>query len=175
VNKCTAGALERTAAFAFFDPNNTVSNPAHLSVEQTPKRSRVPDADAGYLDCALAEVGRKERKGLPGIFGFVGFSCLALHRDMSKFTGIFCRLGTGDRSRVSAPMPLMDRVAEATTSQPKTLPKTQSFAVQLTVHSWLTLHVCISFPAIRQTLAVRMMLRVIARELSRKIGIRPDE
>ncbi len=107
---------KRTAAFAFFDPNKTVSKPVHLSVEQTPKRSRVPDADAGYLDCALAEVGRKERKGLPGIFGFVGFSCPTFHRALPKITGVACQAATGDRSGISASMRLIGRVGICATS-----------------------------------------------------------
>ncbi|MGO9237052.1 MAG: hypothetical protein ACLP4V_24380, partial [Methylocella sp.] len=107
---------KRTAAFAFFDPNKTVSKPAHLSVEQTPKRSRVPDADAGYLDCALAEVGRKERKGLTGLIVFVGFGRPTLHRETPEITGIACHTAAGARSCVSVPMRLIDRVAEAATS-----------------------------------------------------------
>jgi len=43
------------------------------------------------------------------------------------------------------------------------VPQNQSFAVQLINRYWIALLGCISFPAIRQTLAVRMMLCVVAR------------
>jgi len=67
VNKRTAGALERTAACAFLDPNKTVSKPAHLSVERTPKRSRVPTAEAASLSRGRAEVGPEREEGPTGV------------------------------------------------------------------------------------------------------------
>jgi hypothetical protein len=73
-------------------------------------------------------------------------------------------------------MRLIGRVGEAVTSQPKTFPKTQSFAVQLIVRHWIALRGCISFPAILQTLTVRMMLRAIVRANNhKKIGNGLDE
>ena len=176
MNKRTASVLGRARTVAFFDPNKRISRLAHLPFERTPKRSRVPGTEAASLDCALAEVGRKERKGLTGLFGFVGFGCPTLHREMPKITGIACHTAAGARSCVSAPMRSIGRVAEVTKPQQTTFPKAQSFAVQLIIRFWIALHGCISIPAIRQTLTVRKMLRVIARaNTPEKIGNRPDE
>jgi hypothetical protein len=73
-------------------------------------------------------------------------------------------------------MCLIGRVGEAITSQPKAFPKTQSFAVHLTVHPWIALHGCVSIPAIRQTLTIRKMLRDVSRATTlEKIGNKPDE
>ena len=176
VNKRTASVLGRARTVAFFDPNKRISRLAHPPFERTPKQSRVPGTEAGSLDWALVEVGRKERKGLPRLFGFVGFSCPALHREMPKITGISCHTAAGTRSCVSVPMRLIGRVAEAATSQQKTFTKTQSFAAQLIIRFWIALHGCISIPAIRQTLTIRKMRSVIARaNFSEKIGNGPDE
>ena len=163
VNKRTASVLGHAQTVAFFDPNKRISKPAHPPFERTPKQSRVPGTEAASLDCALAEVGRKERKGLTGLFGFVGFSCPTLHREMPKITGISCQTAAGARSRKSAPMRSIGRVAEVTKPQPTTFPKAQSFAVQLIIHFWVARHGCINFPAIRQTLTDRKMLHVLAR------------
>jgi hypothetical protein len=176
VNKRNAGALERTAACAFLDPNKTVSKPAHLSVERTPKRSRVPDAGAGSLDCALAEVGRKERKGLTGLFGFIGFSCPTLHLEMPKIRGMGTHMVADAWSCVSAPTRSKGRVAEVTKPQPTPFPKAKSFAVQLITRFWIALHGSINIPAIRQTQTVGMMLWSISRANSHeKTGNGSDE
>ncbi len=176
VNKRTASVLGHAQTVAFFDPNKRISKPAHPPFERTPKQSRVPGTEAASLDCALAEVGRKERKGLTGLFGFVGFSCPTLHREMPKITGISCQTAAGARSRESAPMRSIGRVAEVTKPQPTTFPKAQSFAVQLIIHFWVARHGCINIPAIRQTLTDRKMLHVLARaNTHEKIGNKPDE
>ena len=97
VNKRTASVLGRARTVAFFDPNKRISRLAHPPFERTPKRSRVPGTEAGSLDWALVEVGRKERKGLLRLFGFVDFSCPSLHREIPKITGIACCVGTATR------------------------------------------------------------------------------
>jgi hypothetical protein len=176
VKKQAAGALERTATDAFLDPNKRINRLAHPPFERTPKQSHVPGTEAGSLDCALAEVGRKERKGLPGFFGFVGFGRLTLHREMPKMTAIACHMVVDACSCVSAPMRSIGRAVEAATSRQKTFTKTQSFAAQLIIRFWIALHGCISIPAIRQTLTLRKMLRVISRATTlEKIGNKPDE
>ena len=144
--------------------------------KRTPKRSCASATEATSLDCALAEVGRKERKGLPGLFGFVGFGCPTVHRELPKIAGISCRTAAGARSCVSAPMRLLGREAEAAMSRQKMFTKTQSFAAQLIIRFWMALHGCISIPAIRQTLTIRKMLWAISRANSpEKIGNGPDE
>jgi hypothetical protein len=110
------------------------------------------------------------------LFGFVGFGCPALHHETSKLTGISCHTAAGARSYVSAPMRLIGRVAEAAMSRQKTFTKTQSFAALLIVRFWIALQGCISIPAIRQTLTIRKMLRVVSRATTlEKIGNKPDE
>jgi hypothetical protein len=171
VNKRTASVLERATAVAFLAQNKRVSKLTHLPVGRTPKRSRVSATEAGSLDCALAEVGRKERKGLPGFFGFVGFGCPTLHREMPKITAIACCVGTATRSRDSAPMRSIRRAAGVTTPQRTPFPKAKSFAAQLIIFFRVPLHGCISIPAIRQMLTDHNMLRGIARANSpEKIG-----
>ncbi len=176
VNKRTASVLGRAQTVAFFDPDKRISRLAHLPFERTPKQSCVPGTEAGSLDRALAEIGRKERKGLTGLFGFVGFGCPTLHREMPKITGISCHTAAGAQSCISAPMSLICRVAEAATSRQKTFTKTQSFAAQLIIRFWIALHGCISIPAIRQTMTIRKMLRVVSCATTlEKIGNKPDE
>jgi len=176
VNKRTASVLGRARTVAFFDPNKRINRLAHPPSERTPKQSRVPGTEAGSLDCALAEVGRKERKGLLGLFGCVGFSCPTFHRALPKITGVACHTAAGARPCSSTPMILICRVAEAATSRQKTFTKTQSFAAQLIIRFWIALQGCISIPAIRQTLTIRKMQRVISCATTlEKIGNKPDE
>jgi hypothetical protein len=59
-------------------------------------------------------------------------------------------------------------MTETARSQQKTFTKAQSFAVQMIIRHSIAPRGCINFTAIWQTLAVLMMLPVIARELSRK-------
>ncbi len=147
VNKRTASVPGLARTVAFFDPNKRINGLAHPPFEQTPKQSHVPGTEAGSRDCALAKVGRKERKGLLGLFGFVGFSRTTLRRETSKFTGIACNMAAGHRSCVSAPLRSIGRVAEVTKPQPTRLLKAQSFAVQLIIFLRAALHRCCRFPA----------------------------
>ncbi len=168
VNKRTASVLGRAQTVAFFDPDKRISRLAHLPFERTPKQSCVPGTEAGSLDRALAEVGRKERKGLTGLFGFVGFGCPTLHREMPKITGISCLMAASARSRDSAPMRSICRVAGVTKPQPTPFLKTQSFAVQLIIFFRSLPHGCICVPASRQTLTIHKIRRVVSRNHSRK-------
>ena len=175
VNNRTASALGRARTIAFFDPDKRISRQAHPHFERTPKQSRVTGTEAGSPDWALAEVSRKERKSLTGLFGFVGFSCPALHREMPKITGISCCVGTATQSRESAPMRSICRAAGVTKPQSTTFPKSQSFTAQLIIFFRVALHGCAGIPAIRRTLTICEMHALLRTNSSEKIGNRPDE
>lgn len=92
VNKAATVSVRSTTAVTL--PYQTVAARKlnHLQAKRTQKRSGVSAKDAPSLDWALAKVGRKERKGLPGLSDIVGSGCPAPHREARKYEGIACQI-----------------------------------------------------------------------------------